>query len=1179
MQLNDIMLSSKFNKSLPEGRREHTLRKLKHFFTVYADSENKGIHTSARPMEIRGVPGVYKLRTSRGERVLYEINPNGNVILREYSPHDDQITRAKRMGKNESGDMSFPSLFDSPSEENEFDQYKVEPTDELPLVMEQTEIIIATDEWIAQCEDTEDYIWLASAEQAEIISSNRYPQFISGSAGTGKTTVLFQKLCGMAQSKGDILYITISRTLKEDFQRVYEKFKPKQETARITFLTIDELYKLLLPGHRKAAAQEQFLAELGSLCQKKNVNPQDVWCEIEGIIKSHLGLTDQTTISFLEQLVNSDATTLSSQHYCDVKPKYSYFPVEVRDKIYEIAALYDMWLTEQGLADINQLAAEIIRLDTKKKYDLIIIDEVQDFTELQLYTLMMLAKAPTRMIFCGDINQNVRPTFFMFERLYNIYYSLGCKNAKENMYTLTKNYRSCKEIVVLLNRILDEQGRRIGFQGAKEDEGIHEVGFRDGHSPLVIESTNENLNNILEAIFDKHYAIAVTPDEQTRDALATLFPEAEGRIFTVQEAKGLEYDVVFTINITSAYEREWRKILYEKNVKRQRRLRRFFGYIYVAASRARNHLVIAEEQNSPFLDMISGTHEILEAWDLARVGLAAQSTANDFDRDARKLEQAGLADKAQAARDMAEKLRERAEEPDALPAAEKAIAKPYTPLGSLTKKLTLIEQDNKQGIVNDKGTVVVPCEYDSIASSTYKEESGKAVFECRRDGKVIYLDQNGDVFRPRATKPVKYKKPKRKKNIASVAIVASIAVAVLSLIFTAAYFGNRPYEAKGIDPIVPHAPIADFLEGTVIQVAAGHTHSAALMDDGTVWTWGDNLFDGGTAEYRVYDVGFDTNLLEGIEALEGLKELQGKYTLTATYETNDPAIKKVDIDNVIYVAAGKNITAAIKEDGSLWTWGYNEYGALGNGIDFITPDVEFEIDSTPYKILEDVKRVSLGDKWGMAVKNDGTLWAWGNNDSGVLGNRTKVGGHSCVPIKMMDNVFMASAGAYHGLALKKDGTVWIWGNNENGRLGFAKVLKLALEPQKIHEDAVNITTGYQHSTVTKNDDSMWAWGDITDGMVTRIVSEGISEEIKKPNDDNSWVLLFFNDGSLYTWAPRYDILYPIADSVVQASRFSDHLLVLKEDGSVWAWGSNSYSQLGDGTTEKRDELVLIYPGN
>ena len=466
-------------------------------------------------MEIRGVPGVYKLRTSRGERVLYEVTEDNRIILREYASHDDQIIRARNMDKNESGNKTFDSVFKTNEKVNEYEQYEIELTYDSPLNMDQTEIIIVTDEWLAECEDTQDYIWLASKEQAEIIKSNQYPQFISGSAGTGKTTVLFQKLCGLAQNRGDILYITISKVLKEDFQRIYEKFKPKQEKARITFLTIDELYESLIPGHKKIASKEQFLSEFDSVCKKMQINTQDIWCEIEGVIKSHLGITNQDKISFLDQLLASDSTTLSDTNYGNVKNKYSYFSLESRNTVYDIVKRYDKWLLEMNLMDINQIAADIIRSGAEHKYDMIMIDEVQDFTELQLFMLMKLAKTVTRVIFCGDINQNVRPTFFMFERLYNIYYSLGCKNAKDNMYTLTKNYRSCKEIVLLLNKILDEQGIRIGFQGSKEDEGIHETGFRLGNIPVYLESTSENISEVLNSIYDKHYAIAVTPDEQS----------------------------------------------------------------------------------------------------------------------------------------------------------------------------------------------------------------------------------------------------------------------------------------------------------------------------------------------------------------------------------------------------------------------------------------------------------------------------------------------------------------------------------------------------------------------------------------------------------------------------------------------------------------------------------------
>jgi len=667
---------------------------------------------------------------------------------------------------------------------------------------------------------------------------------------------------------------------------------------------------------------------------------------------------------------------------------------------------------------------------------------------------------------------------------------------------------------------------------------------------------------ILGAIFDKHYAIAVTPDEHTRDSLAALFPEAESRIFTVQEAKGLEYDVVFTINVTSAYEREWRKILHEKNVKRQRRLRRFFGYIYVAASRARNHLIIAEEKNCSFLEIVSGTHEQLETWDMTRVGLAAQSTADDFFKDAYRLEKAGLTDKAQAARDMAEKIREKeGPKPGALPVTGKAAdSPPYKHLGLLTKRLSLVEQDNKRGIINDENNYVIPCEFDSIVHSSHKDDSGRAVFECRRDGKVTYYDQNGYVFKPRAYKPRKYTNIKK----TSKRLIALAVTVLFAVIGTSAFFIVKHFQPDKPNPqaILPHEPIADVLEGTIIQVAAGHTHSAALMEDGTVWTWGDNLYEGNTAAY--------------------IKDNQGRDVLTTNFrfDTNRPAIKKADIDNVIFIAANNYITAAIKEDNSLWTWGYNMFGALGNGIDFAVPGEEFEIDSTPYKIIEDVQSVSLGDGWGMAVKMDGTLWAWGINRHGILVNG-KVEGHSCEPVKIMDDVAAVSAGANHGLALKIDGTVWAWGDNRSKQISHELKTSVVIRSVKVLENAAQIAASDLLSSAIAKDGTAWIWGAPTDGIPTSLERYpfGDSRTIAKVGGGNQMLLMLANDGTLYIKADDDSELSKLTDSAAQVSVYSGHMLVLKEDGSVWALGTNNYSQLGDGTTEKRDELVLIYQNN
>jgi len=1153
MYTNEILLSAKFYKSLPEGRRIHILRKLKYFFTIYAQSQNTNIHTSARRMEIRGVPGVYKLRTSRSERILYEINQDNNIILREYSSHDNQIIRAKNMMKNEESDTSFSSLFNDSIEEKDFENYEVELLDDSLMSMDQEEIIIATDEWISGCEDTQDFIWLASAEQAEIISSNQYPQFISGSAGTGKSTVLFQKLCGLAQNNGEILYITISPVLKDDFQRIYEKFKPKQEKARITFLTIDELYDICMPDHKKIAMQEQFLIKFNPICQRMNVNPQDVWCEIEGIIKSHLGITKNTTISFLDQILNSASTTLSNKNYNNVKNKYSYFSIESRDRIYKIAQMYDEWLAEQNLADINQLAAEIIKFGINRKYNLIMIDEVQDFTELQLYMLMKFAKSVNNIIFCGDINQNVRPTFFMFERLYNIYYSLGCKNAKENMYTLTKNYRSCKEIVLLLNKILDEQGLRIGFQGSKEDEGIHETGFRDGFIPVHLESNEDNLSKIFNAICDKHYAIAVTPDIQTQSMLADHFPEAKSRLFTVQEAKGLEYNVVFTVDITSVYEKEWNRIINNDDVKRKRRFRRFFGYIYVAASRARNNLIITEKKDCSFLTLINGTYESIDEWNLARLGLAKLSSAYDFEKDAGKLEKAGLVDKAKEARVMANKLREKEDQEskqNEYRQDNEPVQLAQQPLVRLTKKLFLNDDNNKKGVVDENKNTIIPCIYDEICFSSYRDKNGKSVFECKLNNKVTYFEQNGVSYRPGTIKLHSKKKKQNKKGLMLIATIV-LAFISISLFFL--------FPIKSPSDIVPHEPIADVITGNIIQVSAGDVHSVALMEDGTVWTWGDNAFEGNTAVY---------------------KEFQDRLSIStnSSPESNKPKIKKVDIKDVIAIEAGSFMTAAIKNDGSLWTWGYNIYGALGNGVDFATLDIEFEIDSKPYKIMKNVKSVSLGSSWGMALKKDGSLWTWGLDMHGNLGYGKKVS-HNCKPVKIMDDVVEAEAGSHHGIALKSDGTVWVWGNVRGGQSSRSDgKVESVVDPEMIYNAGNQISAGYTHSLAKNKSGSIFSWTYTDDDEIVKPSKLQIDKEynIEKMISGNNYQLMLSKEGKLYTWDAERNYLYEIMSSVVQASMFRDHFLAIKEDGSVWACGKNTHSNLGDGTLEEKSVPILIY---
>ena len=402
-----------------------------------------------------------------------------------------------------------------------------------------------------------------------------------------------------------------------------------------------------------------------------------------------------------------------------------------------------------------------------------------------------------------------------------------------------------------------------------------------------------------------------------------------------------------------------------------------------------------------------------------------------------------------------------------------------------------------------------------------------------------------------------YSLPKipKQKRISSIArkLTALFVGVILIFIFIFAVFPllqSKPNLSSGI--------IADVIEGKMVQVSAGDTHSVALMEDGTVWQWGDNFHDGSI-----------------VDCVEKLNQL----IFARPIETNNYAIKKIDIDDVTSIAAGNSMSAAIKSDGTLWTWGFNAFGQLGNGTDILNTGGKILIDSSiPYKILDDVKSVSLGNYWGMAVKNDGTLWAWGKNTYGVLVTSPR-GIHNCKPVSIMGGVVEARAGAKHGIALREDGAVWIWGSNESRQIGYwYDSLDDVPEPMHIIDNAVKVAATYVHSMVLLEDDTLLIWGEdkfigtsqaskysVSDFGHTTAIVGGINIPF-----------ILTDDGKLYVWHKEETSMRPIRESVIHVSMFSEHALLVEENGTVWAFGLNDFGQLGDGTTNDSSTFVLIY---
>jgi len=229
----------------------------------------------------------------------------------------------------------------------------------------------------------------------------------------------------------------------------------------------------------------------------------------------------------------------------------------------------------------------------------------------------------------------------------------------------------------------------------------------------------------------------------------------------------------------------------------------------------------------------------------------------------------------------------------------------------------------------------------------------------------------------------------------------------------------------------------------VVAAGGGCCHSIALKADGTVWGWGENTF----AQIGERPSGSDVRQIVGI-------------------------------DNVVAVSAGSYHVLALKNDGSVWGWGDNFYRELGTRSD--APAAGYTVPSfptpAPIEAIDHVVAVAAGYFYSLALRDDGTVWGWGYNNEGQIGLENPQAA-APRPIAGLEHVVSIKAGVSHGLALKGDGTVWVWGDNAQGQLSAAGSGPYA--PFQIMDGARAIAAGTQHNLVLKRDGSVWAWGENT----------------------------------------------------------------------------------------------------
>jgi alpha-tubulin suppressor-like RCC1 family protein len=291
------------------------------------------------------------------------------------------------------------------------------------------------------------------------------------------------------------------------------------------------------------------------------------------------------------------------------------------------------------------------------------------------------------------------------------------------------------------------------------------------------------------------------------------------------------------------------------------------------------------------------------------------------------------------------------------------------------------------------------------------------------------------------------------------------------------------------------------------------------------------------------------------------------------------------------ISADNRQNIGLKADGTIWTWGENTYGQLGDGS--LTDRLY------PVKIGSDNNwsAVSAGYFHSIALKSNGTLWGWGRNGTGQVGDGSTTQRTSPVQVGSDTKWKSIVAGGQHSLGIKTDSTLWSWGRNNGGQIGDGSTSQRN-SPIQIGTEKkwVNIAAGYVHTLGLKADSTLWAWGFNGSGQI----GDGNNTDQLTPKQIGSskwrsiaagyyFSLAIKSDGTLWAWGENGSGQLGDGSTTQRTSPVqigtdktwtniaagSDHSLAMKSDGSLWMWGSNTNGQFGDGSTTNRTSPIKI----
>lgn len=373
-------------------------------------------------------------------------------------------------------------------------------------------------------------------------------------------------------------------------------------------------------------------------------------------------------------------------------------------------------------------------------------------------------------------------------------------------------------------------------------------------------------------------------------------------------------------------------------------------------------------------------------------------------------------------------------------------------------------------------------------------------------------------------------------------------------------------------------------DSRIVEIATGANFSMALGDDGSIWAWGEN----------------------------GYGQL-GDGTIV---NRRTPVRVKFN-ERARTIACGSYHTLIVDEAGNLWGWGQNDAGQLGDADGKPSP-LPKKIRDIAGNQISNIIGIAAGVEHSLALTREGKILAFGGNSYGQLGRGVISETGQPLPVVgatyggQLSHVVAIAAGQYHSMALLKDGSAWAWGNNASGQLGdFSQTDSPA--PGRISDPSnggaisniKSISAGGNRSIVIKGDGTAWEWGERTLGAVDGGTFQSVPKEIYRGSDNfmgaaraslgRSHSIILRRDGRPLSWGRNLSgqlgddshaasaaptLVSGVGGEgppldLISIAAGESHSLGLSRDGNIYAWGDNSFGQLGDGSPTDSESPRMV----